>query len=217
MLGATLRLPARSFPGKMKYSTVAVVAVLAATVSAQGPPTCALSCITSPPSGSTSCSSTDFACLCKDTEFQAIATECICKSCTTKEDQDAAGAFAATTCKSFGVDLDTPADCPASGGAASSAPASAPASSAPASSAPAATASAPASAPASSAPAATSAAAPYPSGNATATGSTPGKPSGTGAATATPSTPPPAGNNGNSLAVSGALTLFGVVAAVMAL
>ncbi|GJJ14624.1 hypothetical protein Clacol_008890 [Clathrus columnatus] len=71
----------------------------------QGAPDCALTCLTTTPTGS--CSPTNDTCLCNDDTFLEAQFNCVKKACTSSSDFQAAQTFALTLCQQVGVDLTT--------------------------------------------------------------------------------------------------------------
>ncbi|CAG8982911.1 hypothetical protein HYALB_00002929 [Hymenoscyphus albidus] len=100
----------------MQFSIVAIVAVVAPFVAAQGDiPECARPCVVASTSGSSigGCTNTDVKCICSAPQFLSDISCCVSKACSL-EDQNKAIAFANNLCSISGVtNLPTAASCAA--------------------------------------------------------------------------------------------------------
>jgi len=106
----------------MRYLIYVSVLAAIAVVSAQDLsqlPTCAQTCFAGA-IAQTSCSLTDFPCLCRDTAFQNTVTQCVQSSCN-QADQASTVSLSSQQCASAGVSLSLPSATGSAVSAASSA------------------------------------------------------------------------------------------------
>jgi len=68
-------------------------------------PLCALSCASLFTTSTSTCSSSDTACLCNSSAFQVSAASCIVDNCSSSSDQEEAYNYAKTLCSNAGVTL----------------------------------------------------------------------------------------------------------------
>lgn len=102
--------PPRLYSLTMRFSAVvaflgAAASVSASTIVSRQLPDCAMTCLTSAPTGT--CSATDNACLCRNEEFIAAATTCISTTCQ-GDDLTTALTVAQAMCANEGVTLGAP-------------------------------------------------------------------------------------------------------------